>query len=54
MGPNMVPNGTFIESTSRPPTPPAGTLVEEEGNQLIIAQLEKRNFIKVVSSQVKI
>ncbi|KAG5877151.1 hypothetical protein JTB14_035920 [Gonioctena quinquepunctata] len=29
MGPNSVPNGTFIESTSRPPTPPAG-IVEEE------------------------
>lgn len=30
MGPNMVPNGSFIESTSRPPTPPAGTIEEEE------------------------
>lgn len=30
MGPNNVPNGSFIESTSRPPTPPAGVLVEEE------------------------
>ncbi|XP_060528883.1 uncharacterized protein LOC132703566 [Cylas formicarius] len=30
MGPNMVPNGSFIESTSRPPTPPAGTVEEEE------------------------
>ncbi|XP_023019692.2 misexpression suppressor of ras 4 [Leptinotarsa decemlineata] len=29
MGPNSVPNGTFIESTSRPPTPPA-EVVEEE------------------------
>lgn len=28
MGPNDMPNGSFIESTSRPPTPPAG--VEEE------------------------
>ncbi|KAJ8932741.1 hypothetical protein NQ314_014438, partial [Rhamnusium bicolor] len=30
MGPNNVPNGTFIESTSRPPTPPAGVVEEEE------------------------
>ncbi|KAL1501907.1 hypothetical protein ABEB36_007140 [Hypothenemus hampei] len=29
LGPNMVPNGTFIESTSRPPTPPAGTIIED-------------------------
>ncbi|KAJ8974500.1 hypothetical protein NQ317_007589 [Molorchus minor] len=26
MGPNSVPNGSFIESTSRPPTPPAGVV----------------------------
>ncbi|CAH2007562.1 unnamed protein product [Acanthoscelides obtectus] len=33
MGPNSVPtvpNGSFIESTSRPPTPPAGSVVEEQ------------------------
>ncbi|XP_076250020.1 misexpression suppressor of ras 4 [Rhynchophorus ferrugineus] len=30
MGPNILPNGSFIESTSRPPTPPAGTVDEEE------------------------
>lgn len=29
MGPNNIPNGSFIESTSRPPTPPAGVVVEE-------------------------
>ncbi|CAG9760513.1 unnamed protein product [Ceutorhynchus assimilis] len=29
-GPNVVPNGSFIESTSRPPTPPAGSLLEEK------------------------
>ncbi|XP_066254515.1 uncharacterized protein MESR4 [Euwallacea similis] len=29
MGPNMVPNGSFIESTSRPPTPPEGTMDAE-------------------------
>ncbi|KAJ8947008.1 hypothetical protein NQ318_019089 [Aromia moschata] len=30
VGPNNVPNGSFIESTSRPPTPPAGVEEEEE------------------------
>ncbi|CAH1154218.1 unnamed protein product [Phaedon cochleariae] len=30
MGPNSVPDGGFIESTSRPPTPPAGVVEEEE------------------------
>lgn len=30
MGPNNIPNGSFIESTSRPPTPPAGVVMEEE------------------------
>ncbi|XP_050304574.1 uncharacterized protein LOC126742082 [Anthonomus grandis grandis] len=30
VGSNVVPNGSFIESTSRPPTPPAGTIQEEE------------------------
>lgn len=31
MGSDVIPNGSFFESTSRPPTPPAGTLEEEAG-----------------------
>lgn len=31
MGPHVVPNGSFIESTSRPPTPPEGTIEAETG-----------------------
>lgn len=31
MGPHVVPNGSFIESTSRPPTPPEGTIETETG-----------------------
>lgn len=30
MGPNSIPNGTFIESTSRPPTPPVEVEQPEE------------------------
>ncbi|XP_019757010.2 uncharacterized protein LOC109535537 [Dendroctonus ponderosae] len=32
MGSDVIPNGSFFESTSRPPTPPAGTLEEETAN----------------------
>ncbi|XP_057668817.1 uncharacterized protein LOC130901436 isoform X1 [Diorhabda carinulata] len=30
MGPNNIPNGSFIESTSRPPTPPSEVIEPEE------------------------
>lgn len=42
MGPNNVPNGSFIESTSRPPTPPAGALVEEEERKKKKSKSKKR------------
>lgn len=42
MGPNNVPNGSFIESTSRPPTPPAGEIVEEEERKKKKSKSKKR------------
>lgn len=45
MGPNNVPNvpnGSFIESTSRPPTPPAGVVVEEEERKKKKSKSKKR------------
>lgn len=45
MGPNNahnVPNGSFIESTSRPPTPPADVVVEEEERKKKKSKSKKR------------
>lgn len=45
MGPNnahTVPNGSFIESTSRPPTPPAGVVMEEEERKKKKSKSKKR------------
>lgn len=42
MGPNNVPNGSFIESTSRPPTPPAGVVIEEEERKKKKSKSKKR------------
>lgn len=42
MGSNNVPHGSFIESTSRPPTPPAGEMMEEEERKRKKSKSKKR------------